>query len=110
MGPEVISGLLGGVLFASVLLNVVQHLMLKGVARQSAVHIREANDRARAAELRAEKQIDTMLDRISTEPRIELRTVDTLPPLGDEKPYISDLQYDDEHWNDTVGEIEEPEA
>lgn len=63
---------------------------------------RRALDMAHAAELRSHEQIDAMLDRINTSPRIEVR-----PPLAPkvdlaERTYIAD--HDVAAWNEHVGE------
>lgn len=65
-----------------------------------------ANDRAHAAEIRAGQQIDTMLDRISTSPRLEVRTgVGTVDPA--KQKYISDSPYMDQVWDDLRGQTED---
>lgn len=64
-----------------------------------------ALDRARAAELRSEQQINALLDRISTAPRIEVRPTVEAPQVKlDERHYIADHQADDHAWNEYRGE------
>lgn len=110
MGPDLIIGVLAAFLFSSLLLNLVQHFMLRGVARSSARAITDANDRAHAAELRAADQIDAMLDRLKTAPRLDLITGrPDLPPLSQD-PEITDEPFDDENWNNFVHEPRERDA
>jgi hypothetical protein len=70
-----------------------------------------ALDRAHAAELRSEQQINALLDRISTAPRIEVRPAESAPQvkLG-ERRYIADHQADDAAWNEYRGEPAEEAA
>lgn len=60
----------------------------------------------------AERRMDALLDRVTTEPRLHLRPAPQpeQPRPSGQKLFISDTPEDDEHWNDTVGEPREDEA
>jgi hypothetical protein len=97
---NLILGTLAGLLATSIACNAALYFTRRRADVSTTVRLRSADDRAHAAELRAAKQIDAMLDRIHTEPRIEMRAaVPNTPPL-DAKPYISEYEHDDARWND----------
>lgn len=102
-----------GALSASLIIAVVGLLAQRLVHRRSLsaalAHETFALDRARAAELRSAQQIDAMLDRISTEPRLELRPASTAVVEPSTRKYIADHPADDEAWNDYRGGGEEDE-
>jgi hypothetical protein len=93
-----LDGVLAGLLFAALVGNLLQHLWTR--------HTIDAwRTRAFAAETRSAEQIDAMLTRISTAPRLEMRASEDPAPVDpDERVFISDLPTDDEVWNDFVGE------
>lgn len=98
-----------GALSAGLLLVSAYHLAYRrSSSRQLDLAMAQgtrALDAARAAELRSAQQIDAMLDRISTSPRIEVR-----PAVAtglSERPYISDEPYHDGAWNDLRGVSDE---
>lgn len=110
MGPEIVIGLLAGLLIASVALNLalwVTRLENTKVWRQRA---RDAEDARKAAELRSGEQIDAMLERISTSPRLEVLPASAPPVDPGERRFISDLPYDDAAWNEFRGVESEPNA
>jgi hypothetical protein len=100
MYEHIALGLLAGLLLASLILNAYQRSNEKSLDKAWQFRWREAEDRANAAQVRSAEQIDAMLDRISTSPRLEVH--EPAPPLPDptERPYISDFPYEDERWND----------
>lgn len=67
--------------------------------------LRDERARADAAETRSAEQLDAMLGRLATAPRIEMAPV-AVPAAVDpaERTFISDLPTDDEAWNDYLGE------
>lgn len=92
-----------GALSAALLLVIAYHAAYVVASRQ-AVRLAMARetralDAAHAAELRSAQQIDAMLDRISTAPRLELQPDVQIPPVSDEPAYISDEPYHDAEWN-----------
>lgn len=98
-------GLLAGFLAASLACNLLQYRAHRAAIQAALQHEQRLLDRARGAELRSEQQIDTMLARVSTTPRLEIKEADTPRPAIDpnERLYISDLPTDDEAWNDHLG-------
>jgi hypothetical protein len=88
-------------LVVSVVLNVLQYAHRRHFEDHWLSRETRALDRAHAAELRAGEQIDAMLDRVSKRDNLSLESaVPQLPPLAEDKPYISDFEYDDERWNE----------
>lgn len=72
-----------------------------------------ALDRAHAAELRAGQQIDAMLERVSTAPRLELDAGQTAVQIDpDARKYYADDDdpVEDRAWNEYRGEPDEDEA
>lgn len=104
-----LNGLLAGLLAQS-LVGIVAAIVAgrRGIRRAMARET-AALDAMHAAELRSVKQIDAMLDRISTAPRLDL-SESKLPtaPTSDRK-YIADHAGDDAAWNEFRGEPEEDE-
>jgi hypothetical protein len=93
-----VDGILVGLLFAALVGNLLQHLWDRST-------IDAWRTRALAAETRSAEQIDAMLARLSTAPRLEMRAGEDPAPVDpDERVFISDLPTDDEVWNDFVGE------
>jgi hypothetical protein len=57
---------------------------------------------------RHEAQVRDLLDRISTEPRLELRPASRTPaPNPDARTYIADHEADDAAWNEYRGDGED---
>lgn len=110
MGPEVVTGILAGLLIASLGGNVAQYFYTRARTKSLRFDVRRAEDSRRAAELRKEEQIDAMLARISTSQRIEVAPPPAPPVDPDEPKYVSDEPYHDTIWNDYRGEPEEDEA
>lgn len=92
-------GVVVGLLVASVSLNLILWYTRRSYTAIWRDRAREAEDKAHAAELRSEQQINAMLDRVSTSSRVEL-----IPGSGqvdlEARKYITDEAHDDEHWND----------
>lgn len=57
-------------------------------------------------------RLTSVLDRLEHLPQVVLRATEPhLPTPADERPYISDLEFDDKAWNDYIGaEAENEEA
>lgn len=73
---------------------------------------RQALDRANAAELRSAQQIDAMLERISTAPRLDLDTGRAVHPIDpSERKFFADDDdpLEDQAWNEYRGDPEEVE-
>lgn len=103
-----LNGLLAGLLAQSLVGIVVAIVAARKVVRRALVRETAARDQAHAAELRSVKQIDAMLDRISTAPRLDLDTaVKAKPALTSDRTYIADHAGDDAAWNEYRGEPEE---
>lgn len=101
-------GALSAALAIAVVGLVVQHFANKRSLRLVLAQETRALDRAHAAELRASQQIDAMLERIATQPRLELSTGTKLPVVDPDTPkYISDEPYMDEAWNNYRGVTDE---
>lgn len=63
---------------------------------------------------RHEALVRDILDRVSTSPRVEFRsTIPSMPAPSQDPPYVSDLPYHDEVWdefaksNEALGETEQ---
>lgn len=98
-------GVLAGLLVASVLINVFQYVTSRRAIEAANQHEQRLLDRARAAELRSHEQIDAMLARVSTAPRLDLSEGQTKTAIDpSERTFISDDPTDDEVWNDFLGE------
>lgn len=103
-------GALSAALLIAVVALVAQHHAHKRFVGLALAQETRALDRAAAAELRSAKQIDAMLDRISTEPRLEIRpTATSTEAPSKERIYIADHSGDDEAWNEYRGEEEDAE-
>lgn len=60
---------------------------------------------------RHDQQVCEILDRISTEPRLEMRPTTDAPKLDPEaRRYIADHEADDAAWNDYRGEPQEDDT
>lgn len=102
-----------GALVASLLIS------LAALVAQRRAHQRElvlalaaetrALDRAHATEIRSAQQLDALLDRISTAPRIEVRPAHQVTTDPTAKHYITDEPYMDEAWNDYRVPTPEPD-
>lgn len=106
MTLEIIIGLLLGLLIASLVTIGVLMYARRLYVEAVETRLQAAEDRSRAAELRSARQIDAMLDRVTTSPRMELRGPSSPPPSEGTK-YIGDTPYHDEQWNDFVGAVDE---
>lgn len=105
----IVVAVLTTLLVVSLLLNWYQRIERRRFEATALIRETRALDAAHAAELRSKEQIDAMLDRINTSPRIEVRPP-AIPEIDpNERTYIPD--YDVEAWNDHVGEPQaaEPE-
>lgn len=111
MGPDLIIGVLLALLAVSGAGNGLQYFLRSRSVSVARARVREAEDARHAAELRSYQQIDAMLDRISTSPRIEVR-----PPVDkvdlETRKYFSDTDTPDdvEAWNEYRGEPSNEEA
>jgi uncharacterized membrane protein YccC len=98
-------GALAGLLLASVLINVFQYRIGRVAVKAALQHEERLLDRARATELRSDRQIDAMLARLSTAPRLELSEGEAAATVDlSERTFISDLPVDDVDWNELRGE------
>lgn len=105
---DFVLGALAAALAISVVALVVQQRAHKSSISLALVQETRALDRAHAAELRSEQQIDAMLARISTTPRMDLSTGTVASPVDPDRPkYISDEPYMDAAWNDFRGDVDE---
>jgi hypothetical protein len=105
---EYLVGALAAALLISAAGLVVQHFMNKRVVALLVLRETRALDTARAAELRSAQQIDALLDRVSTAPRIELSRAELTPePDSSTRRYIADHVADDAAWNEYRGESDE---
>lgn len=95
-------GVLGGLLIASLALNMMLWYTRREYVADWRRRTREAEDAKHAAEIRSAQQIDAMLERISTAPRLEVAPGRSTAELQ-EKTYISDEPYMDDAWNDFRG-------
>ena len=103
-------GLLSGFLASALVGLAVLFVSNRRAIAAALQHETRLLDRARAAELRSAQQIDAMLERINTSPRIEVREASVAPKADAESvKYIADTPYMDEVWNDYRGETEEAE-
>lgn len=102
---DFVIGALAAALLISLTALVAQHFSCRRAVDQARKFETVLLDRAHAAELRSARQIDAMLDRLSTEPRLQMRPAEAhpAPELGARK-YIADHPADDEAWNDYRGE------
>lgn len=102
----VILGLVIGLLIASAALNVV--LLRSRASRDHAwqERVRHADDARHASELRSAEQIDAILDRISTSPRLEVLPVTGGDVDPDERKHFSDFdtEIEQDAWNEYRGE------
>lgn len=110
MDPDIIIGLLVGLLAASILLNLFLYGHRRGLATMWRERAREAEDAKHAAELRSDEQIDAMLARVASR-QIELRPATPVHDIDpDARLYIADTDVSgDAAWNDFRGEPE-PES
>lgn len=108
----VIIGILAGLLVASLVLNIAQYASTRRTVDAALQHEERLLDRARGAELRAAQQIDAMLDRLHTTPRMTLAEAKVKVPERDsgKRLYITDSPYMDEAWNDYRGIADEEPA
>lgn len=98
---EFLVGALAAALLVAVAGLVSQHLIYRRLARAALEQETRLLDRIHATELRSAQQIDAMLERISTAPRIEVRPAPAAPTTTpDAQHYITDEPYMDEAWND----------
>lgn len=104
----VIGGLVVGLLVSVILLIAQRHNHRRSLDA-ALRHETALLDRARAAELRSAQQVDAMLERISTEPRFELRPASTAVADPSQRKYIADHPADDAAWNEFRGEGDEAE-
>jgi hypothetical protein len=103
-----IDGILVGLLAASLVALVAQWRAHRRSITAALQHEERLLDRARAAELRSDQQIDRMLERVHTAPRLEMTQGATTVAVDPaERTFISDLPTDDEAWNDLTGEAED---
>lgn len=94
-------GVLSAALLISFVILGIQYVAHKRDISAALKHETFALDRARAAELRSAQQIDAMLDRISTEPRLELRPASGSVVIDPKvRKYITDHEADDQAWNE----------
>ena len=106
-----LDGVLAALLAASLIAHVISYFLHRGDILEYKRMLRAASDSVHAAELRSSQQIDAMLERISTAPRLDLSAASAVRPVDPEqKTFISDLPYDDERWNDYRGEPTEEEV
>ena len=103
------TGLLTGLLVASVIVNIAVTLDRRRQVRAALQHEQRLLDRAAAAEIRSAEQIDAMLDRIRTAPRLELQASAPATVGLAERAYIPDTPDGDEEWNDYRGANEADE-
>lgn len=104
MGPDVLLGILIGLLVASVAANIALYVTRHRSAATWRQRARGAEDEARAAQLRSAEQIDALLDRVSTSPRIEFRPP-AIPKIDPDEPkYIPETEDGDAAWNAFRGE------
>lgn len=90
---------------------VVQYFANRRSLRLVLAQETRALDAARAAELRASQQIDAMLERIATQPRLELSAAAKASAVDpDATKYITDEPYMDEAWNDYRNATDEDES
>ena len=105
---EYLVGALSAALLLAIVGLVIQHFTNRRTVALLMLREARALDSARAAELRSAQQIDALLDRVSTAPRIELRHVEPVPePDTNAKHYIADHIADDAAWNEYRGESDE---
>jgi hypothetical protein len=50
------------------------------------------------------RALERLVARVASTPTVVLRDAPASPAPDAERHHISDLPYDDAHWNDTVGE------
>ncbi len=108
MGPYLIIGLLLGLLLAALIVVGVMVYLFRDRDSVWRLRLREESDARKATELRSAAQIDAMLDRINTSPRLEMATA-TGNVDPEERTYFSDAPHDDADWNEFVGETSEDE-
>lgn len=89
---------------------VVQHVYWKRAVGLALAQESRALDRAAATELRSAQQIDAMLERISTQPRLEIAPGSAQKPPLQERRYIADHPADDVTWNEYRGEPSDDEV
>lgn len=100
MGPDLVVGLLVGLLLASMMLNgylLWSRRYLSGAWQDRA---RRAEDAKNAAELRSGEQIDALLDRINTSPRLQVLPAGAPKVDPTVMTYIPDTLEGDEAWNE----------
>ena len=97
-------------LAVSVALNVFLVVYVVHVVNASRKATYTANQRVREAERAADARIQGLIDRINTSQRVQVERKLELPALQEDKPYISDFEYDQPRWEDYVGATEEAEA
>lgn len=102
MNAELLVGLLAGLLIASLLGNFVAWYLWASRERMHKLALRDVEDARRAAEIRSGEQLDAMLDRISTSPRIEVLPAKAPPVNPEERLYFSDAdsEAEQEAWNE----------
>lgn len=103
-------GVLTGLLIAAGVQAFVARRAYRADVRVALAHETVALDRARAAELRSAQQIDALLDRIGTTPRLEVAPAEHHEAPSPEPQYISDLPYMDGAWNEYTGAIADDEV
>lgn len=109
MSPDIIIGLLAGLLFAALVFSGALWVTRLENTRAWRERAHRAEDAKHAAELRSAEQIDAMLDRISASSRIELSGGAVAQADPSARLYIPDTPDADAEWNDYRGEPAEDE-
>lgn len=113
MNPDLLIGLLSGLLIASLVGNGALYLVRAGAAATWRQRALAAEDAKKAQELRSGEQIDALLDRVRTSPRLEVAAPVTRKVDPDARLYFPDTEDADADWNTYRGEPavgDEPEA
>lgn len=104
MNSDVIIGLLLGGLVSSLIVNAGLWFSRMSFTRIWRERAREAEDAKKASDLRCERQIDAMLERLHTSDRLELNGASqtaTVDPAA--RRYIPDTEDADRAWDEYRG-------
>lgn len=105
MGLEIMFGVMGGLLLASLGGNLALWIIRNQLAEAWRNRALQAEDRAHAAELRRVESIDALLDRIRTSDRLEVVAPAPSKVDPDAVRYSPDTAGDFD-WNEFQGEAE----
>ena len=107
MGPYIFLTIALTLLVVSLVANILFVFTRQRFERSWLARETRALDRAHAAELRAGQQIDAMLERVGTTPRLDLGAARSVPAVDpDARRYFADDDdpVEDRAWNEYRGE------